>query len=315
MTTNNSQNNKYWKMRQKQEQAYQAKALQDVNKFNDHIKGMYEDAVSAINQEIYQYLGIQSDVQYKRIKQADFDRLARKLAKEVNNLKQSVTGSKSQLKKALNDRLKLYRASMRIGRAEILKSAIGAHLAEMGVAQATNISDELQKAYNQEKSRQAGILGGTTKTNLFLKPVNLKQLSAQVNGANYSDRIWANVDALKGVLDSKIATGLIRGDNPREVAKDLTDQVDKQIDNARYATERLARTETARAQTQAAINEFKQRDVSYVKLIAELDACQTCEDLGKDNPTGLGEGIYEVDDAPEIPAHPNCRCSLAAYHP
>lgn len=308
-----SQNNAYWKNRIKKEQQWQAQAIIDVEAYNNHLKSLYDQTLSAINKEIYEYLGIDSDEDYSKIKNAEYDRIAQEIARNVTDAEKNGTALPN-IDQELNKRLKLYRASMTIGRDEVLKSMIGIQIAKLGFKQQESLSNKLSQAYIAEKKRQAGILGVTTEGKIWTNKEVVKSIYAQTNGADFSKHIWADVDQLKGMLDGQISQAIIRGENPRKMAKRLTDQVSKDIDNTRYATERLARTEVARTQTQAAKKIYKDNGAKYVLWIAEFNACNTCRKIAAQD-TGYGKGIYLLDDVPELPAHPNCRCSIGAYHP
>lgn len=129
---------------------------------------------------------------------------------------------------------------------------------------------------------------------------------------NFSKRIWANHDALKARLDASLSAALIQGQNPRKMAQQLRDLVSKEVTNARYATERIARTESARVQTQAQLKSFRDYGYKFCKWHAEPSACKICREIAE-NDSGYGVGVYRVDEVPSLPAHPNCRCGLGAY--
>lgn len=301
------QNEAYWKKREKAEKEWQIKNIKNMNAFNRHLISLYNDALESINNEILSYLHTDKS-DYEAIKSAEYERLARQLGEKYNG-NQDLT---DKAKKALNHRLKLYRVSLPLGRDEALKSMIGLHLADLGAKQDAKINQRLLSAFYAEKKRQAGILGVTVKDDYFRSPAVIGTIYKQTAGADFSDRIWANVDVLKGELDGELATEIIKGENPRTMAKRLRGLVNDSIDNDRYATERIARTETARVQTRAALNLYEQYDIKYVKWWAEAGACRTCLDIYyKDD--GYGVGVYKRSDVPTIPVHPNCCCSLSPY--
>lgn len=129
---------------------------------------------------------------------------------------------------------------------------------------------------------------------------------------NFSKHIWANQDALKARLDASLSAALIQGQNPRKMAQQLWDLVSKEVTNARYSTERIARTESARVQTQAQLKSFRDYGYKFCKWHAEPSACKICREIAE-NDSGYGVGVYRVDEVPSLPAHPNCRCGLGAY--
>lgn len=101
---------------------------------------------------------------------------------------------------------------------------------------------------------------------------------------------------------------LIGGQNPRKAAQHLRTVVQKDVGNIKHITERIARTESARCQTQATLESFDHYGVEWCQWTAEPNACSTCAEHARHN-----GGVYRVKDVPTLPAHPNCRCALSAY--
>lgn len=147
--------------------------------------------------------------------------------------------------------MKIYNATMRINRLEYLKSQVGLHLTEANMNIDNDLEAKLNDSYIKEVKRQAGILGSNLKfNNAIINDDNIaKIVMKQVGGANWSQRLWLNQDALKAALDSALTTGLIAGQSSQAIARNLRDQVRTTIKNHAYVTERLARTETARFST------------------------------------------------------------------
>lgn len=104
-----------------------------------------------------------------------------------------------------------------------------------------------------------------------------------------------------------IASGLIKGENPRKLARHLT----KRFGVSAYNAERLMVTELARVQTEAQKQSFIRNGFDEYVYVActKGDVCPICK--------GLDDKHFKVDDmmpgenAP--PMHPNCHCSTAAY--
>lgn len=79
-------------------------------------------------------------------------------------------------------------------------------------------------------------------------------------------------------------------------------------ENALYAANRIAVTETARAQIAMQVESFKRGGFEYCIWIAETDS-RTCETCGS-----LDEEVFKVGGSHVLPPlHPFCRCSIAAY--
>lgn len=112
---------------------------------------------------------------------------------------------------------------------------------------------------------------------------------------------------LKGVTESMnqgisrvLAQGIAEGKNPRTIARELNDRVDK---IGKHRARILARTEVIRAHHVATIQEYKLYGIEGVKVKAEwltagFNVCPQCEDLEAGGPYTL-EKIE-----PMIPRHP-----------
>lgn len=318
----NQKNSKYWDLRSEAEKAWITQNIQNDEEFNVRLKGYYDRAILNINRTIeseLSRLAIKENIDINELKQRvkDFDVQeysieAKRIVEEADKLrKQGRNVTYKDFSKEINERLRLYNATMRINRQELLKSLIGLNLIELGANIDANLRQKLTKDYTDEITRQAGILG-EFKHPIWTGKEVAKIIMAQTGSANFSKRIWANQDALKARLDATLSIGLIQGQNPRKMAQQLRDLVSKEVTNARYATERIARTESARVQTQAQLKSFRDNGYKFCKWHVEPSACKICKEI-VENDSGYGVGVYRVDEVPSLPAHPNCRCGLSAY--
>ena len=306
--------NDYWKKREAAEKEWQKQAEKNMQAYNQHIAQMYQNAIDEINRQIKSDLGFADNKLITAKDMQEYETLAKEAVKKANALRaEGHYVTRKDFSKDVNDRLKVYNATMRINRNEILKSKIGARLVELGVEQETDLTKKLWNDYIKEKERQAGILGITTKSDLWTSKEVQGQIYKQIANANFSKRIWADIDGLKGTLDGLVSTAIIRGDNPKSMVKWLTGMVSAAVGNQRYVAERLARTETARVQFEAQQKSILDAGYKYVKWMAEGSACKLCREIAyKDN--GYDEdGVYKAKDVPDIPVHPNCMCSISAY--
>lgn len=306
--------NDYWKKREAAEKEWQKQAEKNMQAYNQHIAQMYQNAIDEINRQIKSDLGFADNKLITAKNMQEYETLAKEAVKKANALRaKGHYVTRKDFSKDVNDRLKIYNATMRINRNEILKSKIGARLVELGIEQETDLTKKLWNDYTKEKERQAGILGITAKSDLWTSKEVQGQIYKQIANANFSKRVWADIDGLKGTLDGLVSTAIIRGDNPKTMAKWLTGMVSATVGNQRYVAERLARTETARVQFEAQQKSILDAGYKYVKWMAEGNACKLCREIAyKDN--GYDEdGVYKAKDVPDIPVHPNCMCSISAY--
>ena len=304
-------NSSYWQAREKAEKAYQKEQLKDVNAFNKQIASMYNAALIDIQKDITFDLsqidkaGGLAERKALLHKLNSIDKQAREWQKLVNLPKKSFS-------KEMKKRVKLLKFSMELGRNEFLKADIGTRLTQLGLDHQKALTNKLLSEYDRETYRQMGILNGTAKEDLFRKADTMKKLYLQVHGADFSDRIWAHLDELQADLSGVLASELISGKNPRDIADKLANYVSDRFKNADYACERLARTETARIQYVAAVNAIKGYGYEYARWYAEPVACRICAGIA-DYDDGFGRGVYPLKDLPDVPNHPCCRCSVGAY--
>lgn len=234
------------------------------------------------------------------------------VAKAEQMRKAGKTVTYSNFSQEVNYRLKVYNATMRINRLENIKSQIGAQMLEYNLDVQSAISDKLTDDYQMEIKRQAGIMGESVQGQLWTSKQVARTVMAQTGGVNFSQRLWANQDALKAELDRVISNGIISGESPRKMAIRLKSQVKDTVTNNRYVTERIARTESARVQYTAQIEAIKKNGYQFVQWFAEPKACVICSAIARQN-NGYGPGVYKINKVPKIPddTHPNCRCSIS----
>lgn len=214
-----------------------------------------------------------------------------------------------------NEEMRLYNATMKINRLEMLKANIGLELIAGHEELEKFMGKILKDRTMDELVRQAGILGKTVKN-------NAAKAHAIVNGSfhngTFSDRIWQYQDLMREDLGRLLQTGLIQGKNPRAIAKDLKKywfgNDPRTGGGATYCMERLMRTELARVQTEAQKQSFQRNGFDMYEFICNEHAskhgtCDVCR--------GLNGKHFKVKDmmpgenAP--PIHPRCRCSTAAW--
>lgn len=308
-----NQTSDYWKKRAEAERAWQIKVEKDQRFFNTIIEAGYKNTLDEINRQIKADLAFFGGKLINAKGMQEYENLARQAVTKAKELRKSGHHiTRKDFSDDVNQRLKVYNATMRINRNEMLKSKIGARLVELGIDQEGQLTNKFWNDYTKEKERQAGILGITAKSNLWTSKEVQKAIYAQIEGADFSKRVWANIDQLKANLDGLVSIATIRGDNPREMARWLVDNVSEAFENKKYATERLARTEMARVQFEAEKRSIIDSDYKYVQWFAETQACKVCREIA-DQDTEWGRGIYKVKEVPDIPVHPNCMCSISAY--
>lgn len=303
----------YWEERAKQEKAWQLKQLENDAEFGKLLETYYNQAIDDINDSIEKELNRVGKDQVTQMDVKAYETKAKSIVAEAEKMRangQKVTYA--DFSDQVNQRLKVYNATMRINRLEHLKSEVGLDMLRAGVKVDSSLRDKLSGDYQKEVIRQAGIMMDSAQRSPWTGKDAAKILMAQTNGATFSQRLWADQDALKAKLDQVLSVGMIQGQNPRKMATRLREQVKTAVGNQRYVTERLARTESARIQTNVQLESIKKHGYNYVQWIAEPKACPACRAIASRD-SGFGEGVYKVAKVPKIPddTHPNCRCSIS----
>ncbi len=288
----------YWKEREEEQRKHY---ITEEAEYQRHINDIYNYMMDQIQKEINGFYtkyakkeGITLSEAKKRVSKLDMEEYGRKAAKYVKE---------KDFSKDANEEMRLYNATMKINRLEVLKANIGLELVDG--------FNELQKYYDEiltdrtleEFERQAGILGDTIMNNAQAAHAIV---NASFHNAKYSDRIWMYQDMLKTEIDKLLRQGLIQGKHPRELARHL----EKLFGVSKGNAERLMRTELARVQVEAQMQSFEQNGYEEYEFIAlGFSACEECRKL--DGKHFKVKDRMPGENAP--PMHPNCRCSTAAY--
>ena len=119
-------------------------------------------------------------------------------------------------------------------------------------------------------------------------------------GKHFSSRVWNNEEKVAQHLQKQMNDFLNGKVNVNQIKKSIVKNFN---DNAYYA-HRLVETEVARVENESFKRFCKETYVKKVRRIAVLDN-RTCNDCA-----GYDNEVYELVNAPDLPAHPLCRCYL-----
>lgn len=297
------------------EHLWQLKELEKDNRFNNWLKRHYSITISELNSKIHdgvirinsnQVVSAQQMVEYYQQEKAIDDRLNEA---DLSGIDQQ------DLKSQINRRKRVYRATSMIDQVEYLKSLEGLILVYLGSVVAIKLGKKLFQDVVAEQKRQ-NRKNTHFKTPKLWSKKEVKDLIYQnTKKQNFSKSIWADVDSLKATVDDVISRGVATGLSNQEMAKYLQKEVRKEVSKKVYVTERLARTESAKVEFQVQHLMLSEQGYKYCQWFAEPGACKACREISEDSPNKYGAGIYLLKDVPEIPVHPNCRCSISSYYP
>lgn len=304
----NRLNQTYWDARDSITDDWIKEQIENDKDFADKLQKIYDEALKLMQDDIYrEYSKVSSNLPLaqQKVSQADIEELEKYAEKVV---------PKRDFSDEANKRMRLYNATMRINRLEMLKSQLGYELINAGLKVDDQLKDHLNDEYQAEIKRQAGIFGATVAPKSLLTNKHVASVvMAGVNGVDFSKRLWTDQDLLKAKLDSILIQVATTGKSNQELARKLVGLVSDAVKKKRYVTERIVRTETARVQAQAQKDMLDEYGFKYCKWHAEPSACRVCRNIAQDDPDGNGFGVYSTDDVPSIPIHANCRCAISAY--
>ena len=293
-------NGEYWRDREaKQRETYIRTEDEELAEINRIYNDMYRWAEREINAFYGKYAdaeGIDITEAKKRVSNLDieeYERLAKEYVKDKD------------FSDRANAEMRLYNATMKINRLELLKAMIGLKLVD-----GTNDIDKHWEKIatdraTQEIIRQSGILGKTL-TDTEVTKTAKQIVNADFYNANFNERIWSHMDNLRSNLAIELQKGFIAGIGSRQMATNLRKQFDVYVRDAN----RLARTELRRIQTDVAKDNYERNGFEeYEYMAVNPRACPICRELDGN--------IYKVKDmkpgenAP--PIHPNCHCTTAPH--
>lgn len=307
--------------RAKEERKWQLKQLAKDKQFNQWIERKYNITAQELIARVHDgVIRINKNTIVTPQQMVDFYQMEQSVNDDVEDADQEYI-DKDDLKTQIKERTDVLKATSMINQKEYLKSILGLIAVKLGATLATKVGKKLFQDASDEIKRQNTLNSkySADEKHEKIKPSvwNSKEIKeliyANTEKQNFSSSLWADIDTLKATIDSVISRGVAKGTSNQEMAKYLQKQLRDNIANKKYLTERLARTESAKVEFQIQHATAKKQGFDYVKWHAEPNACPRCLSISVSSPTKYGEGIYNIDDVPEIPQHPNCRCSISTY--
>ena len=296
----------YWREREARQRAAN---IHDEARYAAKINSIFQTTQDNIQQEIESFYaryaakeGIDIAEARKRVSQIDmekYERLAEQYVKAAHE-----GGREAAFSDEANEQMRLYNATMRINRLEMLKARCGIRAMEGYRLTEQLINDKLEERAYAEYERLAGILGNSVQ---FNENMVRSIVNASYQNATWSQRLWRKQALLSEQIGAQLVQGILTGKSSMVLARNIQ----KLTGGSAYACQRLMRTELRRVQTAAAEQSMRDNGVKEYKFMVEnaVNPCDDCLDLD-------GE-VFRLDDmavgknAP--PVHPNCHCSTAPY--
>ena len=287
----------YWKRR---EEIAKQNYITEEEEYNRNLAQLYNSMLVNIETQINSFY--QKYATAEKITMAEAMQKVAQMDVQTFQAKAKQYVQMRDFSKRANQELRLYNATMKINRLELLKANIGLEMIDTFNQMQGQFDTNLLKRAADEFERQAGILGmGVDDAPRLARTI----VNASFHNADFSTRIWLYQGQLKNELSSLLSNGIVQGIHSRELAK----QLEKKFGASKYNAERLMRTEMARVQIAAQEESYKANGYEQYVFLAIGTACPDC--------LALNEQHFNVSDmqagknAP--PIHPNCRCSTAAW--
>ena len=304
-------NKEYWKKRQlareelsfhKGTEAYREyiKILNESKKeIENHIAKLY----AKYQQEVTK-LGIDKIQANKLLRGTEYKEWRYDIGKYVEEIEKLKKSNPIEFRK-MSVELETLAYKSRISRLDNLKAGIDYELIQSGEKIKGKVTDTLADVY--EDTYTSFVEDLNFKKGVISSSTIKMALEQEWSGANYSSRIWSNIDNLAKAIKNEVIVGLNRGVNYRTMSQNIAKKFDTSYKNA----ERLVRTETAHIQNQATLMGYKDSGVVKYEFLAVLDSrtSHTCASLN-------GE-VFKTENAMEgenyPPMHPNCRSTTVPY--
>lgn len=299
----------YWEKRARENENKVYKKASDLKKELDvHYIQAKKEIQKSINDLIARYM-FKTDLSYadamKYLTSKEFKEFRMSLEEYEAEIKR-LSEINEELANKLRIELETLAMKSRITRLDSLKTQIDIELSKK-ISKDYNIVEkgisEVYRDFFKIQTTDFGLTG----VNTVLPKKTLKMLMQQPwSGANFSERIWGNSEALGKVLKQEIIQSFMQGVS----VKDLSDRIEKRFENDRYNTERLVRTELNYAFNQTTKLSYEEAEIEEYEFLAEIDN-RTSEICKK-----LNGKKFKVKDARAgvnyPPMHPHCRSTTVA---
>ena len=305
----NKKSKEYWEKRARENENKVYKKASDLKKELDvHYIQAKKEIQKSINDLIARYM-FKTDLSYadamKYLTSKEFKEFRMSLEEYEAEIER-LSEINEELANKLRIELETLAMKSRITRLDSLKTQIDIELSKKISKDYNVIEKGVSEVYRDFFKIQTTDFG-LTGVNTVLPKKTLKMLMQQPwSGANFSERIWGNSEALGKVLKQEIIQSFMQGVS----VKDLSDRIEKRFENDRYNTERLVRTELNYAFNQTTKLSYEEAEIEEYEFLAEIDS-RTSEICKK-----LNGKKFKVKDARAgvnyPPMHPHCRSTTDA---
>ena len=306
-----NKNKEYWEKRQlareelsfnKGTEAYK-EYVKILNESKKEIENKIAQLYAKYQQEVTK-LGVDKIQANKLLRGTEYKEWRYDIGKYVEEIEKLKKSNPVEFRK-MSVELETLAYRSRISRLDSLKAGVDYELIQAGEKIKGKVTDTLTDVY--ENTYTSFVEDLNFKKGVISSSTIKMALEQEWSGANYSSRIWSNIDNLAKAIKNEVIVGLNKGINYRTMSQNIAKKFDTSYKNA----ERLVRTETAHIQNQATLMGYKDSGVVKYEFLAVLDSrtSHTCASLN-------GE-VFKTENAMEgenyPPMHPRCRSTTVPY--
>ena len=315
-------NKDYWAERERELKHIQDEMLTD-NQYKKALNDLYRTAQEEIEKDIARDIAgfarrdnLSMAEARKVVSKTDvesYSSRAKKYVEQAKAMRQADPNKVvrfSDFSDKANRELRRYNITMRSNRLELLEAKINLNTVLLANEEEGMLQEHLAERAIKEYTRQAGILGMTVPDQDTLARMAKAVVEAEFRNTIFSERIWENQRELQNELETVIRRTIIRGENPRVAARQITGAVDDNMGTAKYKAERIAITESSRVQSEIQHKSFEEFGITQFELVAEPSACDICKKVADNGPYLVSEMEAGTNAAP---LHPFCKCSVVSY--
>ena len=186
-----------------------------------------------------------------------------------------------------------------------LKQEIEKQTKIIGRLQMEDIDEIANRVYEETVGLSLRDFRGDGKFNTTSAEQTKQILNAAFEDVSYSQKVWGgttvgaritnNSEVLAQRINKDLVDMICLGKNPDSIKQALSIDFETAYHNA----DRLIRTEANHIYNAAAKDSYKAAGIQRVEFFPEPDCCEDCAEY---------KGIYDIDNVPLLPIHPNCRC-------
>ncbi len=186
-----------------------------------------------------------------------------------------------------------------------LEKQLLAQARELGHIDVGHTTKILSDVYEESFYRTAYTLDKGLKSEVNFAILKKEFVEAAVNaefkGERFSSRIWASKENMVNSLRNKVERAMIDGTDVRKLSK----EIQTTFETSAFNSKRLIFTEVARVTSEAQKKSYEESGLVQ-KLLWDSTLDERTSEICEERHGQL----YDIDDAPELPAHPFCRSCL-----